>query len=119
MLMKHNPQHFVSFMLEGARYLHEQDKELKVRTIEADFVYTIEVEDEECLMLVEVQRRRDGDMGKRVWEYGSVASILTGLAAFVFVLYLLPAPSLNRPPYCRRGPGVRLINIFYYQNIKL
>src|SRR5260370_30785359 len=79
MLVKTNPQHFVSFVLKGAHYLHEQDKELKVRTIEADFLYNMEVQNERCLLLAEVQRRRDGNMSTRVWEYVSLASILRTL----------------------------------------
>ena len=39
MLARANPQALVSLLLPGAKFLGEQDRELKARTVEADLLY--------------------------------------------------------------------------------
>jgi hypothetical protein len=66
MLVGANPQHFVSLLLSGAQFESELVTELKSRTIEADLLYIVIWNGQKVVLHVEFQRRRDGNMGKRL-----------------------------------------------------
>ena len=68
MLVKANPQALVSLLLPGAKFLGEQDKELKARTIEADLLYNVRWRGRKIILHVEFQLRADKNMARRVWE---------------------------------------------------
>ncbi len=58
MLVGANPQHFVTWLLEGAEYKGERSTELKNRTIEADILYNLTLNGKEMVLHIEFQRRR-------------------------------------------------------------
>src|SRR2546429_9698641 len=76
-LVGENPQAWVSFLLHGAVYKNELNRELLTRKIEADTLYDVEWDDEPIVLHIEFQRRRHNDMPKRVWEYNALTRIIT------------------------------------------
>ena len=121
LLVRENPQQFVSFVFGGrdVQFEDNHDTELKVRTIHADILYNISLEGSQAILHVEFQRRRDKQMGRRVWEYNASATFLYNVPVYSFVMYLRPDELIVEPPFAFYGPDKTLINVFYYENIKL
>ena len=121
LLVRENPQQFVSFVLGGrdAQFEDNRDTELKVRTIHADILYNISLEGSQAILHVEFQRRHDNQMGRRVWEYNASATFLYNVPVYSFVMYLRPDEPIVEPPFAFYGPDDTLLNVFYYENIKL
>ncbi len=88
MLVRAHPQDFVSLILHDAHYLEDITSEMKVRSIEADFLCKADRNGEEIIVHAEFQRRHDPTMGRRMWEYNCVTTFLTRLPVCSFVLYL-------------------------------
>ncbi len=119
MLVREDPQALVSLLLPGASFQGVMDKELKTRTIEADLLYRIIWNRKKVVLHVEFQRRRDKNMGRRLWEYNSVTSYLSRLPVRSIVLYLVKGGKVIEPPYHELTPDGELNHVFYYKNIKL
>ena len=88
MLVGANPQHLVTLLLPEAKYENELVTELQNRTIEADLLYTVTWHGQKMILHAEFQRRRDGNMGKRLWEYNFLTTYLTDLPVCSFAIYL-------------------------------
>jgi hypothetical protein len=119
MLVGANPQHFVSLLLSGAQFESELVTELKSRTIEADLLYIVIWNDQKVVLHVEFQRRRDGNMGKRLWEYNILTTYLSGLPVCSFALYLRKDGNIVKPPYQQILPDGEVVHLFYFRNIQL
>ena len=120
MLMQANPQDLVSWILADAVYRGEQNVELQKKDpISADLLYNIEWSGEQIVLHIENQRKRDDEMGRRVWEYNSLASIHTGLPVYSVVIYLVKQRSIVHPPYEMKMPTGFTVHRFFFQNIKL
>lgn len=83
--------------------------------------YRMGVEEQECLVNIEAQTKIDPKMGRRMYEYGSRASIDSGLAVFSVVLWLFRDKQGHRPP---KSPysmyvGKRLRTLWEFENIEL
>jgi hypothetical protein len=117
MLVRSHPQDFVSFISQGALYLGDITNELKVRSIEADFLCKALRNDEEVVVHVEFQRHHDYTMRRRMWEYNCVTDYLTGLPVCSFVLYLREDDYIVEPPYERMLSDGKVIHAFNYENI--
>ena len=119
MLVRAHPQDFVSLVLQGAHYLEDITNELKVRSIEADFLCKADRNGEEVILHAEFQRRHDSNMGRRMWEYNCVTSYLTQLPVCSFVIYLREDQPIVEPPYKLQLTDGNIIHIFYYSNVFL
>lgn len=119
MLVGANPQHFVSLLLSGAQFESELVTELKSRTIEADLLYIVIWNDQKVVLHVEFQRRRDVNMGKRLWEYNILTTYLSGLPVCSFALYLRKDGNIVKPPYQQVLPDGEVVHLFYFRNIQL
>ena len=119
MLVGANPQHFVSLLLSGAQFESELVTELKNRTIEADLLYVVIWNSQKVVLHVEFQRRRDANMGKRLWEYNILTTYLSGLPVCSFALYLKKDGNIVKPPYQQVLPDGEVVHLFYFRNIKL
>jgi hypothetical protein len=117
MLVRSHPQDFVSFIFQGALYQGDITNELKVRSIEADFLCKAIRNDEEIVVHVEFQRHHDYAMRRRMWEYNCVTDYLTGLPVCSFVLYLRKDDYIVEPPYKRILSDGEVIHAFNYKNI--
>ncbi len=86
-----------------------------------DSFYRVRVRKQECLVNIEVQTTIDRTMGRRMYEYGSRASIDSGLDVFSVVLWLFKDQHGRRPPkspYKMTIDG-RLRAIWEFDNIEL
>ena len=122
MLMQANPQDLVSWVLTDAVYEGELSLELqKEAPVFADLLYTIRWKGKPFVFHVEFQRVWDDDMGRRLWEYNSLASIHTGLTAYSVVIYLLNDEKhpVVEPPYEMKVPTGVTVQHFFFENIKL
>jgi len=119
MLVGANPQHFVTWLVEGAEYKGERSTELKNRTIEADILYNLTLNGKEMVLHIEFQRRRDGNMGKRLWEYNVLTTYTSGVPVCSFAIYLRKDGRVIEPPYQIAIPNGETVHLFYYKNVKL
>src|SRR5438309_1359804 len=120
LLAEASPQDLVSLVLPGANYLSETftDLQAQSREIQADVMYNVLWEGIEVILHIEFQRWHDEDMGRRVWEYNALATILKKLPVFSFVIYLVKDHGIVQSPYRQVSHG-KLIREFYFTNIRL
>src|SRR5205807_2059312 len=71
------------------------------------------------ILHVEFQRRRDGNMGRRLWKYNAQTAIITGLPVCSFVIYLKRDGKVAQSPYELKLPDREVVHCFYYRTIKL
>src|SRR5260370_14922292 len=67
----------------------------------------------------EIQRHRDAEMGRRLWEYNAMTTITSGLPVCSFVIYLTKESQVVEPPFTLVLPTGEVAHVFYYTNIKL
>jgi predicted transposase YdaD len=113
-----NPQHFISWLLRGARYIRELSAHLN-RSIDIDLLYEVELNGERLGFHLELQRYRDAEMARRTWEYNVFASCKFNLTVVSFVIYLKENSSIIEPPLLRMLPDGWEIHRFNFINIKL
>jgi hypothetical protein len=118
MLVRANPQDFVSFLSQETYYLSDVTNELIIRSVDADFLCKAQRKEKEAIIHAEYQRRRDENMGRRMWEYNAATSFLTGLPVFSYAIYLWKQNNIVEPPYTIEEDG-EVIHQFYYKNIRL
>jgi predicted transposase YdaD len=119
-LLQANPQDLVSWVLTDAIYQGELNVELQKKDpISADLLYTVNWKGEQAVLHVEIQRQRDEEMGRRVWEYNCLTSIHTELPVYSLVIYLVKQRSIVNPPYEMKMPTGLTVHRFFFQNIKL
>jgi len=119
MLVGANPQHFVSLLLANALFESSLDKELKTRTVQADLLYNVLWNNQKVVLHVEFQRRRDANMGRRLWEYNVLTTCLVQRPVCSFALYIRKGGTIVEPPYEEVLPDGEVVHRFYYRNIKL
>src|SRR5947209_52416 len=118
-LLTANPQHFLDWLIPGAQLKSERTIELKSRTLEADKLYNVLVNQLDMIWHVEIQRHSDAQMGRRLWEYNATATITSGLPVCSFVIYLVHEGQIVEPPYSPVLPTGQVAHIFYFTNVKL
>ena len=118
MLVGANPQDFVTFLMRDARYISTLERELKVKTLEADLLFEVEVEGKELIIHAEFQRRRDPTMAERLWKYNVSTTITHAKDVVSFVVYLVKDGEPIESPYERIVYG-NVVHRFQFTNIKL
>ncbi|MBA2392295.1 MAG: hypothetical protein H0V70_06060 [Ktedonobacteraceae bacterium] len=119
MLVRANPQDFVSLVSSGTHYLSDITQKLITRTVEADFLCKAAREGQEVVVHIEFQRDQNKNMGKRMWEYNCITSFLTRFPVCSSVIYLWKESNIVEPPYKVTLVDGKVIHIFYYDNIFL
>ena len=119
LLVEANKQDLVSLLLPGAKFERELNTELQSRVLEADLLYVVNWNDVKIIMHVEFQKRRDGDMGRRLWEYNAQTTIISGLPVCSFVVYLQRDGNVVESPYNLSRPDGRAIHVFFFDTVKL
>jgi predicted transposase YdaD len=114
-----NPQAWVSFLLNGAVFKNDLNRELRTRKIEADVLYDVEWDDEPVILHIEFQRRRDNNMPKRVWEYSALTRIATNKLVYSVVIYPVEIPSITEGVYTMSLRNGDLLDWFTFKQIKL
>jgi hypothetical protein len=118
MLVRANPQDFVSFLSQGMLYQGDVTNELIIRSVEADFLCMAQRNATDAILHAEYQRYRDENMGRRMWEYNAATAFITGLPVFSYAIYLWKQNNIVQPPYVLEVDG-EIIHQFYYTNICL
>jgi len=118
-LIRAYPQDLVSLMFRDTHYIENITNELKVRSIEADFMCKVERNDEEFILHVEFQKSSDATMGERTWEYNCSTTMIEKLPVYSFVIYLTKGGVIDEPPFRKGLKGGEPIHTFHYQNIFL
>jgi predicted transposase YdaD len=114
-----NPQAWVSFLLHGAVYKNDLNRELRTRKIEADTLYDVEWDDEPIILHIEFQRHRDNSMPMRVWEYNALTRIITNKPVYSVVIYPIEVPSITEAVYTMSFRNGHMVGWFSFQQIKL
>ncbi len=128
-----NTQHFLNWLAPNAVLLHELSSELKTQTLSslqaqqpeetrdltADLLYVILWYDVKIILHIEFQRRGDKEMGKRLWQYNTTATINKGMPVYSVVIYLRKDRKIVEPPYIEKLPNGNPLHIFFYEAIKL
>ena len=102
-----------------AIYQGELNVELQKDPISADKLYTVMCKGEQMILHVEFQHKQDPKMGRRLWQYNSLASIHTDLPVYSVVIYTVKRKFIVDPPYQMKLPTGFTVHQFQFQNIKL
>ncbi len=119
LLVEANKQDLVTFLLPGAIFEKELNSEMHSRVLEADLMYVVNWNETQVILHVEFQKRRDGDMGRRLWKYNAQATIITDLPVYSFVVYLQRDGNVVQSPYKLPFPGKEAVHLFFFDTIKL
>ncbi len=118
-LIKINPQHFISWLLEGAQYIGELSPHLN-RSLDMDALHEVVANGQHFAVHIEFQRRADENMAKRVWEYNVLASRILDYTVVSFVIYLKEDGAVASSPYIKRHPiDDSEVHRFNFTNVKL
>jgi predicted transposase YdaD len=118
MLVRANPQDFVSFLTQETYYQGDVTNELIIRSVDADFLCQATKNAQDIIVHAEYQRRRDKNMARRLWEYNVATSFLTKLPVLSFAIYLWKEKNIATSPYKIEIDG-ELVHLFYYKNVFL
>jgi hypothetical protein len=119
LLVEANRQDLVNFLLPGATFEKELNSEMQSRVLEADLLYVVNLDGMQVVLHVEFQKRRDGDMGKRLWKYNAQATIISDLPVYSFVVYLQRDGNVVQSPYKLPFPGKEVVHLFFFGTVKL
>lgn len=119
LLVEANKQDLVSFLLPGATFEKELNSEMQSRVLEADLLYVVNWDGMQVILHVEFQKRRDGDMGRRLWKYNAQTTIITDMPVCSFVIYLQRDGNVVQSPYELPHPLKKVVHLFFFDTVKL
>ncbi len=119
LLVGANRQHLVTLLLPGAHYENELNTELQGKTLNADLLYNIRWNGKKAILHVEFQKRRDKDMGRRLWAYNAQTVINTGQPVCSFVIYLKKDGNVALSPFKIELPDDEVAHHFTFRTVKL
>ncbi len=118
-LAKQEPQAVVSWLLPGAKFLGTIDKELQGRTVQADLLFRVLWRGIEIILHIEIQRKDDKNMARRVWEYNVMTRCIEPYPVYSVVIYLSQQGDIVEPPYIQEDVPGETVHIFFFRNLKL
>ena len=114
------PQHVVSWLIKGAKFVRALPTELKSRNIYADGLYAIQVDGKPALLHIEFQSRRHKIIPERLMEYNVLASSENDwLPVYTFVIYLRKDGEVPTSPLIRRLVGGKENHVFYFEVVEV
>jgi hypothetical protein len=121
LFVRENAQDLVTWLWKGAIVKRSLRTEFKVRTIEADSVLEVELENDGDRMLfhIEFQASKDPAMPKRLLQYSVEAEQQHNLPVYSCVIYLKDVGEVPQPPLLWKRLDGREILWFDYLNIEL
>jgi hypothetical protein len=132
LLAERDPQALVAFLLKGAIYEGELDRELALasyegelsreaqeRVLNADELYHVLWNGEHIVLHLEFQRYGESEVPRKIWECNVLTSIITDKLVYSVVIYGLPEPSIPEPVYEIRLPNGQLTHSFSFEQVKL
>ena len=118
-LVKANPQHIVSWLRPGARFIRQLSGELHSRNIRADTVFEVVVEEYPQLIHIEFQSYAESGMDERLWEYNVLATLESKQVVESYVIYLKKTDDVVESPLLKSLSGGREVHRFYFNVVKL
>ena len=132
LLAEENPQAITSFLLKGAIYEGNLDRELALdsyegelspelreRVLGADELYEAVYDDEEFILHIEFQRFGEKDLPRKLWECNTLTTIITDKPVYTVVIYGRPEADISEPMYEIRLPDGQLTHSFAFGQTKL
>jgi len=119
--IRENAQDLVTWLWKEAHVKRHLQTEYKVRTIEADSVLEIELENNGKGMLfhIEIQSTRDPNMAERLLQYSVEAQNQHKLPVYSCVIYLKDVGDVPQPPLRWQRLDGQDILVFDYLSIEL
>lgn len=118
-LIGKNPQALISFLWEDAIYDGNVERELKARTVHADFLYYVRWHDTRVILHIEFQVGKELKMPRRIWEYNALADIVANVPVYSVVIYPVQRSTIPESVYHRSLPNGQLIHSYAFRQIKL
>jgi hypothetical protein len=118
-LLQSHPCDVLALALPGAQYLGALPVDVATEPqLVLDTLLRVRYEGTECAVDVEAEARPQADIGRRLFEYGARASIVTALPVISVVLWLEPDGKAPASPYELRA-GSRLVATWEYIGIEM
>jgi predicted transposase YdaD len=123
LLMRKEAQALASLALPGIEVGSALDKELKLKSSEGDFFFHAVLHDLAIILHFEFQKRKDTQMGRRMWEYNVTMDLMENRPVYSVLVYLMKdedegEDTLVGSPYVREIPGTGMGHHFTFQVIK-
>ena len=122
LLMRKEIQALASLALPGIEVGSALDKELKLKSSEGDFFFHAILHDLEIILHFEFQKKKDAQMGRRMWEYNVTMDLMENRPVYSVLVYLMKddegGNTLVGSPYVREIPGTGMGHHFTFQVIK-
>jgi predicted transposase YdaD len=118
-LIRAHPQHFVSWVLNGAVFKAALSIELKNWTRETDFLLDVIQNERQMLIHMEFQSREDEDMAQRLLEYNVLATREHRRPVLSCVIYLRKDSKIAESPLIWELPNGQKVLYFHFIVIKL
>jgi predicted transposase YdaD len=121
-LLRKSPQEFAEWLVAEGSFVAALSVELKRRDtqIYADGLFKIRWYEQDMLLHLEFQKRKDPTMAERLLEYSVQASrAYNNLPVYSCVVYLVKDSEVPQPPFRRVLPNGREIIRFDYESIEL
>jgi len=120
LLVRQDPQALVSFLVPDAAFEGMEDRELQAApSVTSDTLYRITWQEEQVILHVEFQVKRDPKMGQRLWHYNALTHIHTKLPVYSIVIYLVKCKSLVQSPYVICLPNGQPTQRLDFDTVKL
>ncbi len=119
LFIRENAQDLVTWLWQGAQVKRQLQTEFKVRTIEADSVLEIELENNEERMLFHIEIQSTRDMPGRLLQYSVEANHQHQLAVYSCVIYLRDVGEVPKPPLEWKRLDGKEILWFDYMSVEL
>src|SRR5690242_17087697 len=123
LLVRKEAQALASLALPGIEVGTALDKELKLKSVEGDFFFHAIFNGMEITLHFEFQKKKDTQMGRRMWEYNMTMDLMENRPVYSVLVYLMknndePEDTLVGSPYVRQIPGTGMGHRFSFQVIK-
>jgi predicted transposase YdaD len=122
LLVRKEAQALASLALPGIEVGTALDKELKLKSSEGDFFFHAVFNGMEITLHFEFQKKKDVQMGRRMWEYNVTMDLMENRPVYSVLVYLMKddegEDTLVGSPYVREIPGTGMGHHFTFQVIK-
>lgn len=121
-LLRKSPKQFAEWLIAEGLFVAALSVELKRRDtrIYADALFRVRWYEQDILLHIEFQKRKDPSMAERLLEYSVQASrAYNNLPVYSCVIYLVKDGEVPQPPFLRVLPNGREIIRFDYESIQL
>ncbi len=119
LLMRKEVQALASLVLPGIDVGMALDKELKIKSVQGDFFFYSILENLPIILHFEFQKKKDANMGRRMWTYNVAMDITENMPVYSVLVYMTKEDddkedTLVGSPYVREIPGTGMGHHFTF-----